>query len=431
MSSSNSPSIHRSASMPAQPQPLQTKPITRSQEKETLVEEDYYPESPNCDRRTKPLNDNPNRLGSCTQSANNFLTTEWAGSTIELNTDLRRNEVDTLYNRRKPYRVIEKNGRENVTFKKIPEKSWRYIRDFVTTLIELDWKYMLAMFIGSYFLSWTFFAILCYMVAFSHGDLMFDEVTGERLGEGKDPCIIGVYDFTSMFVYSIETQTTIGFGEKYPSEECPETMFLFILQIIVSIAIEGGMISIIYAKTARPAKQLTKLKFSDKAVICHRDGKLCLLFRVCDPREQQTIESKIRVYMIIDKPTKEGELIKTHTELKLENNGQQIIIWPEIVCHVIDETSPLSHFKCAKDVTSAQFELYVSIVGVSAATAQVTEARTSYVPREIFWGQRFINIIKYDSLNERYVIDYGNFNTTISVDMTHDLDRIEEIECEK
>lgn len=128
---------------------------------------------------------------------------------------------------------------------------------------------MLAMFIGSYFLSWTFFAILCYMVAFSHGDLMFDEVTGERLGEGKDPCIIGVYDFTSMFVYSIETQTTIGFGEKYPSEECPETMFLFILQIIVSIAIEGGMISIIYAKTARPAKQLTKLKFSDKAVVCN------------------------------------------------------------------------------------------------------------------------------------------------------------------
>lgn len=126
---------------------------------------------------------------------------------------------------------------------------------------------MLTMFVGSYFLSWIFFAVLCYMVAYSHGDLMFDEVTGERLGEGKDPCIIGVYDFTSMFIYSMETQTTIGFGEKYPSEECPETMFLFILQIVCSIAIEGAMISIIYAKTARPAKQMTKMKFSDKAVV--------------------------------------------------------------------------------------------------------------------------------------------------------------------
>lgn len=70
MSSSNSPSIHRSVSMPAQPQPLQTKPMKRSQEKETLVEEDYYPESPNCDRRSKALNENRERLGSCSQSAN-------------------------------------------------------------------------------------------------------------------------------------------------------------------------------------------------------------------------------------------------------------------------------------------------------------------------------------------------------------------------
>ncbi|XP_013115436.1 inward rectifier potassium channel irk-1 [Stomoxys calcitrans] len=414
---SGSPQMHRSISMPVQPQPLQPKIMKRSQEKETLYEEDYYPESPSCERRRKSRIDD--RLGCHSQSDNNILTADWCGSTIELNNDLRRNEIDTIYNRRKPYRVVEKNGRENVIYKRLPEKSWRYIRDFVTTLIELDWKYMLTMFVGSYFLSWTFFALLCYMVAFSHGDLMFDEVTGERLGEGKSPCIIGVYDFTSMFIYSMETQTTIGFGEKYPSDECPETMFLFIMQIVCSIAIEGAMVSIIYAKTARPAKQLTKLKFSNKAVICYRDGKLCLLFRVCDPREQHSIESKIRVYVIVDRPTKEGELLKSHTELKLENDGQQVIVWPETACHVIDESSPLRGLKSAKDLNNAQFELYVSIVGVSPATAQVTEARTSYIPREIFWGQRFINIIKYDTQHKQYVIDYDNFNTTISVDMTN------------
>lgn len=94
-----------------------------------------------------------------------------------------------------------------------------------------------------------------------------------------------------------------------------------------------------------------------------------------------------------------------------------MIVWPDTVCHVIDDNSPLRSFKCAKDLHGAQFELYVSIVGVSPATAQVTEARTSYIPREVFWGQRFVNIIKYDTQNERYVIDYSNFNTTISVSM--------------
>lgn len=113
--------------------------------------------------------------------------------------------------------------------------------------------------------------------------------------------------------------------------------------------------------------------------------------------------------------TREGEVIKTHTELKLEGNGEQLIVWPDIVCHVIDETSPLFAFNNAKQFNAGQFELYVTIVGTSPTTAQMTEAKTSYVPREIYWGQRFANIIHYDASHERYIVDYENFNSTISV----------------
>ncbi|XP_030382814.1 inward rectifier potassium channel irk-1 [Scaptodrosophila lebanonensis] len=406
--------MHRSSSMPVKPKPIETKPLARSPEKETVDDQevDYYPESPSFVRRRKSKSA-VDQLE--TRSEQNFpYTTDWAGSTIELSPQASSSGEGL---RRTIHRVMEKNGHENVVFRRIPEKSWRYIRDFVTTLIELDWKYMLSLFLGSYFLSWFFFGVLCYVVAYSHGDFLFDAVSGDRLGEGKEPCIIGVRSFVAMLIYSIETQTTLGFGEKYASEECPETIFLFIVQMLCSVAIEGSMVSVIYAKTARPARQMTKLKFSDKAVICYRDGKLCLLFRACDPREQQSIESKIRVYMIVDKQTREGEVIKTHTELKLVGNGEQLIVWPEIICHIIDETSPLQCFSNAKQFNAAQFELYVSIVGTSPATAQMTEAKTSYVPREIFWGQRFVNIIHYDVAQERYFIDYDNFNTTISVDM--------------
>jgi len=31
---------------------------------------------------------------------------------------------------------MEKNGKENVVFRRIPEKSWRYMRDLVTTLVR-------------------------------------------------------------------------------------------------------------------------------------------------------------------------------------------------------------------------------------------------------------------------------------------------------
>jgi len=132
--------------------------------------------------------------------------------------------------------------------------------------MELKWKYMLTLFLGSYFLSWLLFAALCYVVAFFHGDLIFDPLTGERTGKGEEPCIYGVENWVAMILYSVETQTTLG-GGKYASEECPETIFLYVMQMMSSALIEGCMITVIYAKTSRPARQITKLKFSDKAVV--------------------------------------------------------------------------------------------------------------------------------------------------------------------
>lgn len=112
---------------------------------------------------------------------------------------------------------------------------------------------------------------MCFVVAYYHGDFLFDAITGERLGHGQDPCIYGVTNFVSMLLYSITTQTTIG-GSQYASEECPETIFLYIMQMMCGAAIEGSMVSVVYAKILRPPRLWTKLKFSDKAVVRTKRG---------------------------------------------------------------------------------------------------------------------------------------------------------------
>ncbi|XP_055836525.1 ATP-sensitive inward rectifier potassium channel 11-like [Episyrphus balteatus] len=396
--------MRRSISMPVKPRHCEQDPLQRSEEKEILYddEDDRY-NSQDSDEFLALINKSkPNR---------------WIGSTIELNTDLRNNDVDIGRPRKRICRVLEQDGRENVQFLKVPEKSLRYCKDFVTTLIELEWKYTIGIFVASFFTSWFFFGVLWYLVAYTNGDLTIDEATGKSMGKGREPCVLGATTFMGMLLHSIETQTTVGFGVRTPSADCPESMFVFILQIIASIGIEGAMISIIYAKTARPTRQLAKMRFSNKAVVCCRDGKLCLVFRVCDPRKQQVIGTKIRAYVLINRVTTEGELLKTHEELQLECNGNSLIVWPECICHVIDKNSPFSNFQTAKDFNNGSFEIFVSIVGSSPATGQLTEERTSYISKEVFWGQRFVNIIVYDPQNDRYIVDYANFNTTISVDM--------------
>lgn len=128
------------------------------------------------------------------------------------------------------------------------------------------------MFVTAYFCCWTVFAGLYYLIGWAHGDLLFDE-NGKRLGEGKEPCILDAKSFTGFMLMSVETQVTTGYGEKYPSEDCPEAVFLMILQLCVGVVIDGTMIGIFYSKMIRPPKY-ADMMFSKKAVICLRDGKL-------------------------------------------------------------------------------------------------------------------------------------------------------------
>jgi len=68
----------------------------------------------------------------------------------------------------------------------------------------------------------------------------------------------------------------------------------------------------------RPKNRTRTLQFSNRAVVCHRDGKLCFIFRVGDLRRSHIIEAKIRALLIQARTTREGELVSPNrTELKV------------------------------------------------------------------------------------------------------------------
>lgn len=62
-----------------------------------------------------------------------------------------------------------------------------------------------------------------YVAAYANGDL-------EESPEGT-PCIAEGRTFTGIFTFSVETQVSIGYGEKYPNEECPEVIFIMLMEV--------------------------------------------------------------------------------------------------------------------------------------------------------------------------------------------------------
>lgn len=54
--------------------------------------------------------------------------------------------------------------------------------------------------------------------------------------------------------------------------------------------------------------------------------------------------------------------------------------------------------------------------GMSRNTGQMTQARTSYLSKEILWGYRFTNIISYNDELESFVTDTDKLNEIEQVD---------------
>lgn len=55
------------------------------------------------------------------------------------------------------------------------------------------------------------------------------------------------------------------------------------------------------------------------------------------------------------------------------------------------------------------------MTGSSLTTGQLTQCRTSYLPKEILWGHRFVNIISYNNFDQVYEVDYNKFDGVIEV----------------
>ncbi|XP_046959505.1 G protein-activated inward rectifier potassium channel 3-like isoform X7 [Vanessa cardui] len=321
--------------------------------------------------------------------------------------------------RRTRRRAILKNGECNILKSRISQRRLRFLQDMFTTLVDAQWRWTLLVFTLSFILSWLGFALIWWLIAFTHGDLEPDHLPPMQESTNWKPCVFNIFDFTSCFLFSIETQHTIGYGARTTTEECPEAIFIMCLQSIVGVMIQAFMVGIVFAKMTRPKHRTQTLLFSKYAVICQRDGELCLMFRVGDLRKSHIIGASVRAQLIRSRTTKEGELLSHYqTELELHADGcdsNLFFIWPITMVHRINADSPFYGVSAA-DILQEKFEIVVILEGTIESTGQTTQARSSYTTSELMWGHRFVPLVTYNRERQGYEVDYSKFEETTQVD---------------
>ncbi|KAK0096457.1 hypothetical protein PV326_005419 [Microctonus aethiopoides] len=316
-------------------------------------------------------------------------------------------------------RAVLKNGECNILQSRISRRSLRFLQDIFTTLVDTQWRWTLLCFTLSFVLSWLGFAVIWWLIAFTHGDFDEKHLPPIQAENNWTPCVYNIFSFTSCFLFSIETQHTIGYGSRSTTEECPEAIFVMCIQSIAGVMIQAFMVGIVFAKMSRPKQRTQTLLFSRNAVICQRDGELCLMFRVADMRKSHIIGATVRAQVIKTRTTKEGELLSQNQQELIigtdGTNGNIFFIWPMTIIHRINADSPF-HNMSAEDMLTERFEVVVILEGTIESTGQTTQARSSYLPQEILWGHRFEPMVCYSKERQGYEVDHSLFNTTTQVD---------------
>ncbi|XP_071388629.1 inward rectifier potassium channel 16-like [Centroberyx affinis] len=305
-------------------------------------------------------------------------------------------------NQQKKHRYVRKEGSCNVVFRHVPEEWLLFVTDIFTTLVEIRWRVMFLIFALSYILSWLFFGILFWVIALANGDIM---------DHTNDPCVYEVRSFTAAFLFSLETQTTIGYGFRGMSENCMVAIIVVTIQDVISCFIDTFVIGIVVAKMASARKRAQTVGFSNCAVINLRDGFLCLSWRVGDFRRHHMVEGTARAQIVRSTVHTTGKMDVTYQDLVIQQSDV-VLVTPTTIFHRIAPGSPL-YTMGLEDLRKDYFELVVSFTYTDDSTGILHQTRTSYTPDEILWGQLFQEMIRVS--RRHYRVDYTMFHHTAKV----------------
>ncbi|XP_031723834.1 inward rectifier potassium channel 16-like [Anarrhichthys ocellatus] len=305
-------------------------------------------------------------------------------------------------NKGKWLRYMQKDGRFPVVFQKAPGEWSPYLMDIFTTLVEIRWRVMFLVFFLSYILSWLFFGLCFWLIAYVHGDVSDVD---------NAPCVDNVRGFTGAFMFSMETQATIGYGFRGMTENCIVAIIVVTVQDVFSCLLDTIIIGIVVAKMACARKRAQTVGFSRCAVVNLRDGNLCLSWRLGDFRGNHILEGVARAMLVRYVKQPLGSIAMSYQDLHIQNRDI-VLATPATIIHKVEPGSPLYSLG-PDDLLGDDFELVVSFTYTGDSTGMLHQTRTSYTPADIRWGQRFREMLKQGK--RHYKVDYALFNVTTRV----------------
>ena len=211
--------------------------------------------------------------------------------------------------------------------------------------------------------------------------------------------------FADAFFFSVQTLGTLGYGVMAP--KTLYTNLLVTAESFASILIIALFAGMIFARFSRP---FARVIFSKNAVIATFDGLPMLMFRAANQRGNSILDATAIVSLASNYTTREGDRLRRFQELKLVRSSNPLFALSWTVMHPIDESSPLHGLGLA-EMIERDMQIVVMVGGMDETIADRIYARHSYLPEEILWRHRFVDVISMTPNGQRQV-DLARFHDT-------------------
>jgi len=251
--------------------------------------------------------------------------------------------------------------------------------------------------------SWTSFLLLVVLVylgtnlLFAFGYLACGEgaITSAEPGSLLDA-----------FFFSVQTMATIGYGRMTPVGSWPNAIVTF--EAFFGIVYSALTTGLAFARFTRPT---AGVRFSNVAVVGSHDGVKTFKFRVANDRSSHIVEAQLRLWLIAESMTSEGERYRRSVELQLHRSESPVFSLTWTAMHSVDENSALKEYLGIPDIEQ-QWHLLITFTGYHESLANQVYARHVYLPRNVQENASFVDIVSVLPDGGR-VIDLTNFDKWI------------------
>ncbi len=213
--------------------------------------------------------------------------------------------------------------------------------------------------------------------------------------------------FFQVFFFSIQTLTTVGYGNIAPRALGANVVASIGAMLgVLGFAFSAGLL---YGRFSRPT---VRILYSSSAIIAPYQGGTSLQFRIANQRSNALVDIEATVVLM----TVEGtgrEARRVYAKLELERSSVFFLPLTWTIVHPIDPASQLSG-KSAEELASQSAEIMVFLRVFDDTFSQVVHSRFSYRFDEILWGYKFSPAFHNDE-NGHLVLDLSKMDHVIKV----------------